>query len=293
MSASLSSVCYAAGAGIGAAAPLALGLTKRVLSSPRAQEAVYGALTSPKASVLRLVECVTGLGAKVSDAFAKTGRAAGLSLPALANYETATKNLQEALAQPDRLQQFAQGQMEHLQDSADTAEVATAGSVQMLQALQYLQTQLPSPPPGLAPGPGETPWQPSAAAKSTFLDKMRGVLDPASVAAHPTQASMDAMRAVNPQMAQYIASRLLDKISKDPKITYNQKIQCSKLLGSPVSSLTSPEFGATIQGVLSGVPVTAQGGQQTSARQANATRQLNIRGASADESTSLNKIQKG
>ena len=103
---------------------------------------------------------------------------------------------------------------------------------------------------------------------------------------------MGALRVVTLAMAQYISQRLVYHLSQDKKLIYNQKLQFSRILGAPPTAVIGPQVSATLQNVLSsGRSSHAPSGQQASARQANATQKLNLKGASADASTLAEKFR--
>lgn len=206
------------------------------------------------------------------------------------DYDLYSQNIQELAANPQQLADRTSRHFSELSaDDADQQEIGSQAQMKMLAKVQYLEQYRPKPPGDMIPSALESRWQASSSAKSEFMDRVRGVLDPVSVAERPTRASMDALRATNPAVADLVSNVVMNRVLNNPKVSYSTKLSISKIMGAPVSSMASPDFAGKLTAIYQQVQDEAQQGQTGSARTAGA-KQMKLKSAQ-DEMTQFNNLQ--
>ena len=208
-------------------------------------------------------------------------------MPSIKDYAVLSEHIADANQNPLRTNEYiSMAITDGVHDAHRETDIADNAALNIQKALQFLDTQRPKPT--FTPTLLDNQWQPPAYLKSKWLDQYRAVTNPASVAAHPTPDSLDALKQVYPEIHNQILNQLNDRLANDKSLTYSQKLQISKFLGPVTSTMTNPEFVGTMQQMYQSQQPDQ--GQQNSAR-THAAKRARIKQIAQDEQTAFNKMQ--
>lgn len=149
----------------------------------------------------------------------------------------------------DTLSQQTDGMHEHAPNTAQAAQAASARGV------AFLASKIPQPPDR---GPLAPKWRPSQAEISKFNRYYQAVEDPTSIlkqaaAGTLTPESVEAVKAVYPDLFQKMTTSILDKLtSQRTPVPYRTKLMVSFLLGTDLDGTLSPASIARNQAAIRG-----------------------------------------
>lgn len=205
-------------------------------------------------------------------------------------YDDVVKGVEEAAQDPEQLTGAIHAALGP-DMSEHHPEIATNASMVMQQAFKYLNEKRPKP--NFAPTPYDSAYKPPDYLKAQWLDMVRGVVDPASVAANPSRDSLAAMRAVYPETYSAIVAKMQDRLSSHGEVPYRTKMIATQFMGLPVSTLTDAALGQRMQALYAAHDPANQKqpqGQQGTARTQGA-RSMRIKQIAQDDTTAVGHIQ--
>lgn len=205
-------------------------------------------------------------------------------------YDDVARGVEEAAQDPEQLTgaihaALGPGMSEH------HPEIATNAAMVMQQAFKYLNEKRPKP--NFAPTPYDSAYKPPDYLKAQWLDMVRGVVDPASVAANPSRDSLAAMQAIYPETYNAIVAKMQDRLAAHGNVPYRTKMIATQFMGLPVSTLTDAALGQRMQALYAAHdPANKQQpeGQQGTARTQGA-RSMRIKQIAQDDTTAVGHIQ--
>lgn len=158
-------------------------------------------------------------------------------------FERITNTLASFSSDPEKLINHAVMSTQRIAQAAP--ETAMAIQAKMGTAITFLNSKIPKDPnPGS--GPFKREWEPSNQELAKFERYLAVVERPMSVmddleAGTLTGESIEALKAVYPELYSKIYQTMIEKVADTPKMSYSKKAQLSLLFDTPLDSSMQPE----------------------------------------------------
>lgn len=174
--------------------------------------------------------------------------------------EDTTKRMHQVRAlanNPDQLMNVIASHIGDLHEHAPRAAQETATT--LARATKYLADSAPAPstPPSLLdPSP-----QPSKLDVQRWLSRERAVKDPlgALASGHDPELAWETVQAVYPATASQLQQGLAMSLGRTKDLTYQQSMQASRILGTPLHASQAPDALMTYQASYTTTPPAAPG----------------------------------
>lgn len=192
----------------------------------------------------------------------------GLTKLSSKEYNEHVKTIQTFAANPQVMMNHLADNSAHLHQAAP--QITQSIQTSVMKGVQFLQSKIPQ---ALNQFPLSQPWEPSQAQKIQFQTYYNAVNEPLSVLkdlknGSLTNETMEALRAVHPELLQEMQSKILEKMDEAHLLPFGQRVSLSKFMGQPLDG------NLTAQGIAANqMALNLQASQQSAPKQGRKTGQ--------------------
>lgn len=180
---------------------------------------------------------------------------------------------------------------DHLKDHPPS--VVQGAQIRSMTAVQFMKAQFAAnvaARAGKTPLPYDDPPQPTDTQKAKVLNAYDAIRHPLTVLQNPSPEGFAAVKAVYPSLLQAMSQAVLNKVAETPTMPYAARNRVAAVLGQPLDSSQTPEFGAQMSDMYK-AQATQEAKKQGKPQQGSARGQKAIEQSQKAILTTAQKIQ--
>lgn len=124
------------------------------------------------------------------------------------------------------------------------ANVVAGMQTRSAAAHDFMKAQIRANTPLAQPLPYDEPFEPTDSQKAKIVNSYNAIKHPLSVFDEPSPEGLAAINAVYPALMGVITRGVINKVAETPDMPYEARNRVSQILGQPLDSTQTAEFGA-------------------------------------------------